>query len=249
MLCHHNNTKSPTMAPLSSPYTLHNDSGHSYDVLSAERFADPLNCQLHKLTVSSPRRVRFSHQQDRILNPQIEYYTDEDTKIKWWGNDALLQIRQRVKALSALLRHRAKSHDCDLTMAHHKTTLILASDFHSLIKLTPSSPDQDLAKWCSQDDGRRGLERFSSKVYHCFRRRDVTDTRKAVIREQERQRAQKICDPEAIAQISAKGSRRARNFALFFGGADAKQILKREQEAPARRAPPRKRSKISLRAS
>lgn len=232
------------MAPLSSPEAIQLESIHEESCFDETLSTDPLHCQLDRLTVSTTRRVRFSREQDKILNPQTEYYTDEDISTKWWAMDDLAEIRERAKSMSALLRHHAKKHDCDLTMAHRKTTLILASDFGSLIKLTRSSPDQDLANWCSHDDGRRGLERFSSKVYHCFRRRDVVESRKAVIDEQARQRSQKIFDPEAIAQASAKISRRSRNFALFFGGADAKQVLKRGQEAPSRRAPPRKRSRI-----
>jgi hypothetical protein len=229
------------MAPLSSAETmLQLESIH--EVCCADSVEDPLNCQLNRLTVSSKRRVRFSHTQDRILNPQAEYYTDEDIAIKWWSMGDLSEIRERARSQSALLRQHAKKTDCDLTMAHRKTTLILSGDFQSLIKLTPLSPDQDLANWCSHEDGRRGLERFSSKVYHAFRRKDVVETRKAVIEEQDRQRSQQIYDPESLAQASTKISRRARNFALFFGGADAKQVLKRE--LPSRRPPSRKRSKM-----
>ena len=239
-----------SMAPLCSPDVIHVDtttnSSFELALMSDEVSVSlDLQCQLNKLTVSSKRRVVFSQEQDRILNPQTEYYTDEDISTKWWSMQDLANIREEAKSMSALLRHHARKHDCDLTMAHRKTTLILASDFHSLIKLSPTSPDQDLANWCSYEDGRRGLERFSSKVYHSFRRKDVTDSRRAIIEEQQRQRLLNISDTEAIAKASAKYSRRARNFALFFGGADAKQVLKRDlQQAPARRAPPRKRSKM-----
>jgi hypothetical protein len=240
------------MAPLSAPDVLQVDSNHgmSSDVFNYETFAGPLNAQLDKLAASSRRRVRFAREQEIVMNPEKEYYTDEDIQIKWWSMEGLGEVRQRAKQLSTLLRHHAKSHDCELTMAHRKTTLILASDFHSLVKLSLTSPVQDLSTWCSRDDGSRGLERFSSKVYCSFRRRDVTNTRAAVLEEQSRQRSQQIYDPELIAEKAREVSRRARNFALFFGGADAKQVsdakqvLKRDGPPPVRQIPPRKRSRM-----
>ena len=240
------------MAPLSSPEALTLSSLHErYDVFSNERFADPLKLQLSKLVSapSSRRKVRFNREHNTVINPQREYYTDEDVQIKWWSADDLHDMRQQARTLSTLLRRNAKFQDCVLTTAHRKITLMLASDFHSLIKLSPSSPDQDLAMWCSEEDGRRGLERFASKVYSAFRRSDVNNTRRAVISEQSRQRFQQQLNPEAIAQIARDCSRRARSFAQFFGGADASQTTKKRDEAlvqrePNRRAPPRKRSKI-----
>ena len=182
------------------------------------------------------------------MNPEQEYFTEEDIHIKWWGPEDLQLIRQNAKLTSARLRHHAKSQDCDLTMAHRKTTLILTADFSSLVKLPPTSPDQDLSSWCSRDDGRRGLERFASKVYASFRRRDVANTRASVLSEQARQRCEQIDDTEAIAQKSREASKRARSFALFFGGADSSQVNSSKrtsrQAPPIRRAPPRKRSKM-----
>jgi hypothetical protein len=216
--------------------------GDRFDVFSNEHFADPLNSQLDKLTCSSSRRVRFNRE-DKVFNPDLEYYTDEDIKIKWCNILDLQEIRQEAKEVSSLIRHHAKTQYCELAMAHRKTTLILASDFRSLVKLTPTTPDQDLSIWCSRDDGRRGLERFASKVYGCFRRRDVSEARIAVLAEQNCQRTQQFCDPELIAAKSRAVSLRARTFALFLAGADEKQVSKRDLEQP-RQAPPRKRSKV-----
>jgi hypothetical protein len=240
-----------------------------FDVFSNERFGEPLKRQLDVLQtatnpVSRRRKVTFhsssSPTRTTIINPEREYYTDEDIRIKWWAAADLQDIRKRAKAISTMLRQNAKVEDCDLTMAHRKTTLSLARDYQSLVKLSPSTPDQDLAMWCSSDDGRRGLERFASKVYGSFRRHDVSNTRTAVIREQARQKFEGMSNPDAIAQLAQDASRRARTFAHFFGGADASQadderpvavapavrrlavpqpILSRERVAP-----PRKRSKI-----
>ena len=129
-------------------------------------------------------------------------------------------------------------------MAHRKITLILKRDFNSLLKLTMRSPDQDLSAWCAHDDGRRGLERFTSKVYASFRKRDVADTIGAVLEEQKRQTLAQLTDPELIAQASRTVSQRTRSLANFFGAADAKQALAKRETEFTRTVPARKRSKI-----
>jgi hypothetical protein len=71
------------MAPLSAPDVLQLDSNHgmSANVFNYESFTGPLNAQLDKLAASSRRRVRFARQQEIVLNPEKEYYTDEDIRI------------------------------------------------------------------------------------------------------------------------------------------------------------------------
>lgn len=214
-----------------APLVLDVHSGHAF---SDERFALPMRYELENV-VKSKKRVRFSAKNSSVINPGAEYYTDEDIQIKWWAPDELMSIKKRAKHMSALLRKDSKVHDCFLTMAHRKTTLMLASDFKGLVKLSPSTPDQDLQQWCSHEDGRRGLERFTSRDYCCFRRRDVTNSRLAVLEEQARQAENSFSDVEAVAKSSRAISRRARTFALFFGEADAIEARSNP--------PPRKRSK------
>ena len=220
-----------------------------FDVFSNERFSRRLSLQLDSILsatipVPSARRVRFSQKQDKVFNPAQEYYTDEDMERKWIGFDTLQDIRQEARELSSSLRKRQSS-PCNVALAHRKTTLIIASDLQSLVKLSHTTPEEDLSRWCSIDDGRRGLERFSSGIYYCFRRRDISCVRSVVLAEQQRQRAEHVHDLDAIAQKSCEVSRRSRNFALFLGGADAKQVQKRGiDSAPCRQVPPRKRSKV-----
>jgi hypothetical protein len=219
--------------------------GHAF---CNERFVGPLKLELETVRLQQPktpkRRVRFDRNK-KVINPEAGYYTDEDVQIKWWGFDELDGIKQRAKETSIVLRKSLIGRESSLTMAHRKTSLILASDFKALIRLSPSTPDKDLQGWCSFDDGRRGLERFASKDYSCLRRQDITNTRESVMGEQQRQRETMKYDPEVIARVARETSRRARTFALFFGEADARERLAIREPTFERRAPPRKRSKLA----
>jgi len=208
---------------------------------SNERFAYPLKFELEAVKTQEPkRRVRFCREK-HVINSRKEYYTDEDIRTKWWTMEELNQIKTEAKAMSNVLRKGVKE-QCDLTLAHRKTTLMLASNFKALMSLPSTTPDQDLQRWCHQNDGRRGLERFSSRDYCCFRRRDVLNTRNSVLQEQARQSLDGMYDDEVMAKLARAASRRSRTFSLFFGEADAAEARK-IQEATERRAPPRKRSK------
>jgi hypothetical protein len=200
----------------------------SEDVFSNERFSLPLKMVLeaasYATTVvvkgrrSSP--VRFEDQV-QVINPETEFFTDEDVAIRWFGAEDLHLIKMGAKQQSVDLRNNAKNHDSYLCVAHRKTSLMLKSDFKALVKLTPSTPDQDLSKWCSYMDGRRGLERFASRDYAALRRVDITNTRTSVIHEYSRQRSEGIFDLEFVANLARDASRRARTFARFFAAADA----------------------------
>jgi hypothetical protein len=191
-----------------------------------------------------------------IVNPFTEYYTDDDIATKWFLPDELFDIKQRAKEESCEIRKATKGQETSLCVAHRKTSLMLKSDFKSLIKLSPTTPDEDLTEWCSADDGRRGLERFASRDYAALRRNDIFNTRTAVMEAYARQQSLFIKDPEAIAIIARDASRRARTFARFFAAADAgaaktpDEPIRRlpprchsEVRTISRRAPPRKRSK------
>jgi hypothetical protein len=209
-----------------------------------ERFAGPLKLELETVRLEQPkRRVRFDREK-KVINPESEFYCDEDIRIKWYGFDELGNIKQAAKETSIALRKMLAGKECFLTMAHRKTSLILASDFKALIRLPSSTPDKDLQGWCRFEDGRRGLERFASKDYSCLRRQDIGNTRESVMGEQQRQKESMTRDPEAIARVARETSRRARTFALFFGEADARERLAVREPEFERRAPPRKRSKL-----
>jgi adenine specific DNA methylase Mod len=105
-----------------------------------ERFVGPLKLELETVGFDEPkrpkRRVRFDRNK-KTINPEAEYYTDEDVRIKWWGFDELGDIKQRAKETSIVLRKSLVGRESSLTMAHRKTSLILASDFKALIRLSP----------------------------------------------------------------------------------------------------------------
>lgn len=213
-----------------------------------ERFVGPLKLELETVRLDQlktpKRRVRFDRNK-KVINPETGYYNDEDVRIKWWGFDELSDIKQGAKETSIVLRKTIVESESPLTMAHRKTSLILASDFKALIRLSLSTPDKDLQEWCSFDDGRRGLERFVSKDYSCLRRQDILNTRESVMGEQQRQKETMKYDPEVIARLARETSRRARTFALFFGEADSRERLAIREPIFERRAPPRKRSKLA----
>lgn len=212
------------------------------DVFSNECFSWPLKLELEaaseqtRLPVQCRAIVRFDSE-TKVINTFPEYYTDEDVQVKWYGIGDLKQIKLKAKEECDELRKSAWGEDSCLCVAHRKTSLMLKSDFKSLVRLSPSTPDQDLTKWCSYMDGRRGLERFASRDYALLRRKDICNTRTAVIDEHARQRALNISDPEAIAKPAREASKRARTFARFFAAADttaAKTPDLRVRSAPSR---------------
>lgn len=211
-----------------------NDDVFHFEPLKMEleaAFLEPLTFQPPEV---SDRRtlVRFQAE-ETVINLQTEYYTDEDVRTKWYSNDDLAQIKLEAKELSNELRRSTNSQDTCLTTAHRKTSLMLKSDFKALVKLSPSTPDQDLTKWCSTTDGRRGLERFASRDYTVMRRNDIAKTRQAVF-----EAASSRQEPEAIAHAARDASRRARTFARFFAAADA-DAAKTPAQDPRRRMPAR----------
>lgn len=196
------------------------------EINSAQQHKVPLRSSLRQAKVAgatpSKRHVHFNPDQD-VLNPGPEYYTDDDIEIKWWHGDVLCEIKQAAKNHSLRIRKQSKTSACCLTMAHLKIVMMLTGDFLSLVKLTESTPDQDLQYWCAYSDGRRGLERFASKDYSGVRRKDVQNVQMSVLEEQYKQQRWNRYDDEAIARVSLEGSRRARTFAHFIAEADAKQ--------------------------
>ena len=221
----------------------------------ASRFSEPLRQELPEDLPKRRRRVLFGG--TSVIHREAESVEEAQAnhERKWFTADELQSIRQEAKAMSSDLRSKgaANASSCFVTLAHRKTTLILSSDFKSLTKLSKSTPDQDLHQWCSWDDGRRGLERFSSQSYWVFRRRDISFFRESVMEESRRQQESGCHDPEAIAKVAREASRRSRTFALFMGEADALEAngvhleaTPRFRRAPPslRQAPPHKRSRM-----
>ena len=178
---------------------------------------------------TKPRRnVNFGG--SSVINDCQRVLVDADeTHIRWWTQEDLEQIKQAAKEMSLRLRRQAQERGCVVETAHKKTTLMLTNNFQELVKLSPSSPDQDLLHWCARSDGRRGLERFASREYGAKRKDDVLNTRTAVFQEQDRLRAigtNAAVEPEALAKVSREKSRRARTFSLFMGEADAQAVAR-----------------------
>lgn len=226
-----------TMAPLSR-------SDHSESVFTAERFTKPLRDELDEVIHHVIPSKRISFGPVSVINPMREYYSDDDISIKWYNKEDLNALRSEAKEVSKDLLEQGKTGECRLSTAHHKISLMLKKDLQRLIRLSPTTPDQDLRRWCATTDGRRGLERFSSRDYGLLRRKDITSSRKAVFEEQTRQRESGIVDPEEIARLCRLYSRRPRTVAIFFGEADAVTARLQRDGPPVRSAPPRKRSKI-----
>lgn len=224
---------------LASPY----NGGHSEMVFSSTKLSTDSDKVSPSRFKSVPKSLPFDHSMPsmtKIAQPPTkksrvdfgtskvinegpkEIISEEEAVQRWWMADDLEVIKQRAKDTSIRLRQQATERGgCFVELAHKKTTLMLANNFPELIKLPPSSPDQDLKKWCARSDGRRGLERFASRNYGIARRDDVTEAREAVIWEQRRQQQEGKINRETLAQVSKGKSRRARTFALFMGEADA----------------------------
>jgi hypothetical protein len=143
----------------------------------------------------------------------------------WLMPQELEKIRLGAKRKCIELQ-KVDYQNCEVCLAHRKITLMLKSDFKNIVRLTSTTPDEDLSQWCSFDDGRRGLERFASHAYNVLRNNDIYQTRNSVMQEQCSQREQGLYCPERIAHVAQKASRRARTFARFFGAADGNEAQK-----------------------
>lgn len=194
------------------------------------------NAPLHSFPLGKKRRVNFGGR--KIINEGPEQsISDAEITCRWWAPNDLEDIKRRAKEMSIRLRQQAKQKGDYIEVAHKKTSLMLTNNFAELVKLSPTSPDQDLVHWCVRSDGRRGLERFASREYGNSRKEDVLEARDAVFQEQQRQRKAKACSDELMAKVSKERSRRSRTFSLFMGEADA--------QAAARSQPLSKRSKVA----
>jgi len=194
------------------------------DMSCNESLSDSQTTEPMEIKNRNLHRVRFQSAKPKVLNPETEYFSDEECLVRWWSLKELQKSRKSVKAICARIRCNAKCQDYELITAHRKITLILACNFRSLMKMSRSLPNQDLSIWCAHNDGRRGLERFASKVYSSFRTTDILETREAILREQVRQRREGVYDPDILAERCQRASRRARTFAQFMAGADADQV-------------------------
>jgi len=199
------------------------------DQFSSDVFTQtkPLKDECKRDKILPRRKVQFA-----AGEPEVSYYIggedlpEESRFIKWLSTTELQQIQHDIKVFRTQLCRHKHGYDHELTLAHHKVTLMLKSDFRLLLKLSRTLPDQDLFKWCAYNDGRRGLERFVSQIYSAFRQGDMVKTRQAVLIEQAGQRDAGLNDPNAIAKASQFASCRARSFAHLLAVADANMILK-----------------------
>lgn len=218
-------------------------------VFSADNFARPLQCELDRVNLTTERNVHFAEQISVINHAATYSYTAEDVRTRWMTPHDLQAIRREVKMMSQQIRNESRAEHCYVSMAHRKTSLMLARDFRSLVKLSPHTPEEEMKRWNLQLDGRRGLERFASRDYAHMRKRDVQQVRSRVLEEQARQRVDGVYDDEAIAKASLSASRRSRTFASYVGAADA-SCLKAFRARPERNerfaAPARKRSKVEV---
>jgi hypothetical protein len=222
------------MAPLLNHAQFHDS---SEDIFSLWPLKIELDAAAGRNAFRSPV-IRFGSIDD-IINPTPEFISDDDVNIRWYSMEELHCIKQQSKEDSNSIRQSSAGKDTCLCIAHRKTSLMLKSDFKSLVKLSPTTPDQDLSEWCSYDDGRRGLERFASRDYAALRRSDIHITRISVIEEFARQRNMFVFDHESVANLAREASRRSRTFARFFAEADAGAAKKTHEVAPIRKLPPR----------
>ena len=229
-----------TMAPLLKQAQFHDS---SEDIFSLWPLKIELDAAAERNTVRTPA-IRFDSIDD-IINPTPEYYTEDDICTRWYTMEELQFIKQLAKEDSNSIRQSSAGKDTCLCVAHRKTSLMLKSDFKSLVKLSPTTPDHDLSEWCSYDDGRRGLERFASRDYAALRRRDIHITRTSVIEEFARQRNMFVFDHESVANLAREASRRSRTFARFFAEADAGAARKSHETEPLRKLPSRCRSEVN----
>jgi len=185
-----------------------------------DHFAVPLHEELKDIA-RLPRNVSFA---DNVEVFEFDDENDDDDNT-WWTmtelNESRLQARSLACSRAQDTTHPSHSRVLLLELSYRKTTLILDSDFASLLKLSASTPDQDLRLW--QKCNLRGLERFVSAEYGLGRCKDVVRTRRAVFRVQSAHAGAPDL-AERIATRCREETRRARTFALFLGEADASRL-------------------------
>jgi len=172
------------------------------------------------------KRVCFSNNIEMIQNP-IDCLTLEDISQIWWNREELALFKVASKNFSRELRKggdgiSSKDTTYPLVMAQKKTSLMMNSDFKSLLKLTLKRPDEDLQSWCVSNDGRRGLERFICKENAIRQRNGIIKIRRSVFAMQQKLRTENSSwNVEKLAESSRVVSRRTRTLAHYMGSADA----------------------------
>jgi len=172
--------------------------------------------KVHKVVFSEENNIYVECTSDVLI----------DSNDKWWTRNDLGMNKLLIRKIGYAIRknRRKQKGICPLAMGHHKTKLVLKSDFRRLVKLPLTTPEKDLQRWCAHNDGRRGLERIASKEYNATQVKDHIDIQKMVFKEQKLQQKLNIYDPERIAAICKEISKRSRTFANYMGTADALEI-------------------------
>lgn len=213
-------------------------------------YHDPLNVDIYQVYTSKPAEnhldfVRFnsswpirtvSAQRKRVVfNNKIRivenpgFLTSNEIERVWWSGDELQSIKKRAKQMCCRLRKRLEPEVCPVSDAYQKTKMVLNSDTKHPALCLANGLGGDLYQWCTSMDGRRGLERFASREFAALRRKDVIDTRSAVMQEQKQQAQAGERNAEAIANVAKLSSKTARVFAAFMGDADANVSLASEE--------------------
>lgn len=174
------------------------------------------------------KKVFFNHKIRIVENPG--FLTNNEIERVWWTGEELLSIKKRAKQMCSRLRKKQEVDEvCPISDAYQKTKMVLNSDAKHPALCLAEDLDSELYHWCAATDGRRGLERFASREFAALRRKDVIDTRSAVMQEQARQLQIGEKDEEALAGVAKLTSKTARVFAAFLGEADANASLTSEE--------------------
>lgn len=154
------------------------------------------------------KRVRISEETSSDeIQPAL---SDQERENAFWSPGEFARAREDLKRICREHRNERRYSDI-LTEAYQQASNETSSNL---------PPPMELP---------RGLEGYASRLHAIRRQGHLRDARHAVLVEQARQTLIQDYQPELLAERSAEASLRARQFAVWLGQADAKEVLREER--------------------
>lgn len=174
-------------------------------------------CHFCWTAVASPtKKVTFCDEPAKVILLDRKLYYGRFSSIRWLTDDQMLTMQREVQSTSKKIQKSFPESELnEFTMAFRKATLKMRQNWSALEQLPPTTPQEDLEKWCCASDGRRGLERmilcldFSAVVQH-----DIQNSARLVLKS-------KSTNSEQLSSRYQQLARRSAIFAHMLGEADA----------------------------
>jgi hypothetical protein len=166
------------------------------------------------------RRVRFAASSQYIENPFIlnEESNDEQETL-WWSRDDMQSIMTKALLTANEARKHAivaKALDQAVRRAEETASLVFDQFGLDTLLLDLRTEDRALRLWCQYGHSRRGLEKYTSRLYHQQRKCLIKTNCSQVV-----SLSIEGADPELIRQVAERTSRPSVILARMMGIADS----------------------------